>query len=491
MNKKMTWKKESGFIWSLLGSAIGFGNILSFSAQCYKNGGGAFLIPFIVALLILGVPMLFLEGVIGHRTRLPIVSAYGQILGKFGKTLGWLMVAAVATIGGFYTVLTGYSVAYAYFAGTNSIPADTATFFKQTFLQDSGSLSSFGGVSWTILLVTTLCALFSWVVLSRNIRSGIEKMCSIFMPILMVLILFFAVVVCFLPGASVGFKQYLIPDFSKLSDFRLWRDVFGHVFFSFSLGLGIITAYSRYAAAGTSIPKAMWYMALGNFLVSVIAGFAIFGAVGYLSHVSGTPFNEIVKSDSTFEMGFVIFPQILHVFTPWIGSVIGVIFFFAVFIAGITGVFSIAESFAGNIEVEFGVTRKRAVGITSLIMLIISCFFCMGNGQPLLGSLAPMLLGNNMLLGGLAEVIAFMYIAKGIRDDAIWFNGTKRTIIYHLAKKTVPCILFVILLAAITLEFANGFGLSETVRWGWFICALGVGALLSQKRSPAQEPIAA
>lgn len=487
----MTWKKESGFIWSLLGSAIGFGNILSFSAQCYKNGGGAFLIPFIVALLILGVPMLFLEGVIGHRTRLPIVSAYGQILGKFGKTLGWLMVAAVATIGGFYTVLTGYSVAYAYFAGTNSIPADTATFFKQTFLQDSGSLSSFGGVSWIILLVTTLCALFSWVVLSRNIRSGIEKMCSIFMPILMVLILFFAVVVCFLPGASVGFKQYLIPDFSKLSDFRLWRDVFGHVFFSFSLGLGIITAYSRYAAAGTSIPKAMWYMALGNFLVSVIAGFAIFGAVGYLSHVSGTPFSEIVKSDSTFEMGFVIFPQILHVFTPWIGSVIGVIFFFAVFIAGITGVFSIAESFAGNIEEEFGASRKRAVGITSIIMLIISGFFCMGNGQPLLGSLAPMLLGNNMLLGGLAEVIAFMYIAKGIRDDAIWFNGSKRTTIYHLAKKIVPCILFVILLAAITLEFANEFSLSETVRWGWFVCALGVGALLSQKRSPAQEPIAA
>lgn len=488
MNKKITWKKESGFIWSLLGSAIGFGNILSFSAQCYKNGGGAFLIPFIVALLILGVPMLFLEGAIGHRMRLPIVSAYGEILGKFGKTLGWLMVAAVATIGGFYTVLTGYSVAYAYFSGMNLIPEDTATFFKHTFLQDSGSLTSFGGISWTILLVTGVCALFSWFVLTRNIRSGIEKVCSIFMPILMIFILAFAIVVCFLPGATEGFKNYLIPDFAKLSDGRLWRDVFGHVFFSFSLGLGIITGYSRYASAKTSIPKAMWYMALGNFLVSVIAGFAIFGAVGYLSHVSGVPFTQIVQSDSTFEMGFVIFPQILHIFTPWLSSLIGVIFFFAVFIAGITGFFSIAESIAGNIEVEFGTTRKKAVAIGSIVMMAISFFFCMGNGQPLLGSLAPMLLGNNMLLGGLAEVAVFMYIAQGIRDDKIWFKGSQRTLFYHLVKTIVPMILCLILIAAISAEVQNGFGPSELVRWGWFAGALALATLLSQKRAAA--PIA-
>lgn len=491
MNKKTTWKKESGFIWSLLGSAIGFGNILSFSAQCYKNGGGAFLIPFIVALLVLGVPMLFLEGVIGHRTRLPIVSAYGQILGKYGKSLGWLMVAAVTTIGGFYTVLTGYSVAYTYFAGANLIPTDTATFFKYTFLQDSGSLTTFGGVSWVILTVTVLCAIFSWLVLTRNIRSGIEKVCTIFMPILMLLILFFAIVVCFLPGAAEGFKYYLIPDFSKLADGRLWRDVFGHVFFSFSLGLGIITAYSRYTSSDTSIPKAMWYMALGNFLVSITAGFAIFGAVGYLSHETGTPFAEIVKSDSTFEMGFVIFPQILQVFTPWISSIIGVVFFIAVFIAGITGVFSIAESLAGNIEVEFGMKRKKAVTIACALMLIVSIFFCMGNGQPLLGALAPMLLGNNMLLGGLAEVIVFMYVAKGIRDDQIWFKGQKHTAIYHLATKAVPLILFLILLAAVSAELNNGFGPAEAVRWGWFVAALALGALLSQKKTPQEDLIAA
>ncbi len=484
----MTWKKESGFIWSLLGSAIGFGNILSFSAQCYKNGGGAFLIPFIVALVILGVPMLFLEGIIGNKMQLPIVAAYGRVLGRIGKTLGWLMIGAVATIGGFYTVLTGYSIAYTYFALTLQIPEDTASFFKHTFLQDSGSLEIFGQFSWTILIVTLLCALFSWIVLIRNIRSGIEKICSVFMPILMVFIVFFAIVVTFLPGSSIGFSHYLIPDFSKLSDPNLWRDVFGQVFFSFSLGIGIITAYSRYTDSNTSIPRAMWYMALGNLLVSIIAGYAIFGAVGHFSYISGISFDQIVPTDSTFEMGFVIFPKILSLFSPFISSTIGAFFFFALFIAGITGVFSITESFSGNIEQEYGFSRKKSVTIASIIMAIISLPFCMGNGQHLLGTLAPMLLGNNMLLGGLAEIFVFVYVSNEIKNHKIWFKNDSRTLIYHFVSKMAPLILTLILFASLSSEFKNEHASILIVRYGWFFIALSLAFVLSIKK-PRTQPL--
>jgi NSS family neurotransmitter:Na+ symporter len=479
---KMTWKKESGFIWSLLGSAIGFGNILSFSAQCYKNGGGAFLIPFVVALAAFGVPMLFLEGIIGNKMQLPIVAAYGKILGRLGKTFGWLMIGAVATIGGFYTVLTGYSIAYTYFAATLQIPENTADFFKHAFLQDSGSLSNIGSISWPIVIVTLVCALFSWVVLIRNIRSGIEKICSLFMPILMVFILFFALFVAFLPGSSIGFSHYLIPDFAKLSDPKLWRDVFGQVFFSFSLGIGIITAYSRYTDSNTSIPRAMWYMALGNLLVSLVAGFAIFGAVGHFSFVSGISFEQIVPTDSTFEMGFVIFPKILNLFPPIISSIFGAFFFFALFIAGITGVFSIAESFSGNIEEEYGYSRKKSVTIASSIMALISLFFCMGNGQHLLGTLAPMLLGNNMLFGGLAEIFVFMWLAKEIKDHKIWFKNGSRSLVYHLASKVAPIIVSIILFASLSSEFYDEPMLNIAVRYGWFLLALSIASLLSLKK---------
>ncbi|PCI96060.1 sodium-dependent transporter [Candidatus Aerophobetes bacterium] len=482
MEKRITWKKESGLIWSLLGSAIGFGNILSFSAQCYKNGGGAFLIPFIVALIVLGVPMLFLEGVIGYRTKLPIVSAYGKVLGNTGRSLGWLMVAAVATIGGFYLVLTGYSVAYAYFSVKGCIPQDTATFFKHTFLSGTGSLTSFGGISWPILLVTFICGTFAYIVLLKGIRSGIERVCSIFMPIMLTLIVFFAIIVCYLPGASEGFIRYLVPDFSKIMNFALWRDVFGHVFFSFSLGLGIITAYSRHSSKKISIKKVMWYIALGDFLVSFLAGFVIFGAVGHLSYATGTPFSEIVQSDSTFEMGFVLFPKILHVFTPWVSSIVGCVFFISVFIAGITGFFSIAESFIGNLEVEFSQSRKKAVSIALAVMLGIAFMFCFGNGQALIEGLTPMLLGNNMIIGGLFEVVAFMYLSKEIRNDAIWFNKLKRTNNYHMVKNIVPPILFVILCSCMYLEFTEPFGAAGMLRWGWFSIALVTGCVLARKR---------
>src|SRR5271156_6683476 len=89
-----TWKSQAGFVWSLIGSAVGFANILSFSAQVYKNGGGAFLIPYCMALFLLGIPLLILEGVIGNKTKAPLVTAFGNVWGNVGKTFGWLAVLA-------------------------------------------------------------------------------------------------------------------------------------------------------------------------------------------------------------------------------------------------------------------------------------------------------------------------------------------------------------------------------------------------------------
>lgn len=481
-----SWKRESGFIWSMMGSAIGFANILSFSAQCYKNGGGAFLIPFLAAVLILGLPMLLLEGAIGHRLHLPIVAAYGSVAKRLGKFFGWLSISAVVTIGGFYLVLTGYSVAYAYFFGTGQVAADTEKFWLQ-FLGDTGTISVWGHFSWTIFLFTVLVGLFSWLVLVRNIRSGIERTCSLFLPLLLVLIFLFAVVVFFLPGASTGFAHYLRPDFSKLTSGTLWRDVFGQVFFSFSLGLGIVTGYSRHAKEKISISRAMCYVAFGDIAVSLVAGFAVFGCIGYLSQSTGIAFDQIVRSDSTFEIGFVIFPKILQTFGGWLTPVVGVIFFFCVFIAGVTGLFSIIESITGNIEVEFGKRRRSAASIATLLVVVMAIFFCFGNGQQMLGALAPMVLGNNMLIGGIAEVVVFVYFADAIRNDSIWFHRDRRTMAYHLLRFIVPVLLTVILAAAIVSEIASGYGLPELIRWSWFIIACIVSLLLTRHKPVFDE----
>ena len=180
----MTWAKESGFIFAMIGSAVGFANILAFSARCYRNGGGAFLIPFFAAIIIIGLPMLYLEGVIGKKYGLPIASAYGKILPRKWKIFGWIAALSCLTIGSFYSVLTSWSVAYTYFAATDSIPANSGEFFAKDFLHDSGSLTNFGSMSWVILAATLFVAVFTWFVTSKNIGDGVEKVCAIFMPLL-------------------------------------------------------------------------------------------------------------------------------------------------------------------------------------------------------------------------------------------------------------------------------------------------------------------
>lgn len=467
--KRETWSKETGYIWSMIGSAVGFANILSFSALCYKNGGGVFLIPYIMAHLIVGIPLLLLEGIVGQRTRLPLVSAMGEIIGRRAKILGWFAILTCATIGGFYLVLTSYSVAYTYFSAKGFGTFDTAYFFKNVFLHDSGSLTKVGGVAMGVLLSTVIVAGFTWVVLIRNIRSGIEKLCTIFLPLLGVLVGVFSLSVLFLPGATEGFRQYLIPDFSRLGNWTLWRDVFGQVFFSLSLGLGIVTGYARHNPDSFSITRAMYKVAAGDFLVSFISGFAIFGCIGFMSQSSGMTFNQLVSSDSAFEIGFVIFPMIFNQFGEVFSRIIGPIFFFCVFIAGITGVFSIVESVAGNIEVEFNKSRKTAVSFAMALIVALAVPFCLGNGQQLIGVMEPMVFGNAMLVGGISEILLFLMISKVIRDEPMWFRGKRRIYPYYSLKWVVLPLLALSLLGALYDEIKSGFAMAEMVRWSWLI----------------------
>jgi NSS family neurotransmitter:Na+ symporter len=488
---KTTWSKEGGYIWSMIGSAVGFANVLSFSALCYKNGGGAFLIPYILAHILIGIPMLFLEGMVGQKTSMPIVAAMGSYAGKIGKAFGWLAVLTCATIGGFYMVLTGFSVAYTYFAAAGSITPDTADFFKNVFLHSTSSISDVGSLASGVIASTLVVAVISWFVLARNISSGIEKLCSVFLPILGLLVVVFTAASLFLPGAFEGIKNYLVPDFSRLSNWTLWRDVFGQVFFSLSLGLGIVTGYSRHNPKNFSIPRAMIKVAIGDFIISFVCGIAIFSAIGFMSLKSGVAFNQIVTSDSAFEIGFVIFPMILSHFGEWGARIIGPLFFFCVFIAGITGVFSIVESVAGNIEVEFGKKRKLAVGIAMGLVSVLAVPFCMGNGQHLLGAIAPMVLGNAMLIGGIVEILFFLLLTKALRSDAIWSKGGRGTYPYFALKYVVLPLLVFSLGGALVNELSQfTFSLSECIRWGWLVIAMMVALMLGFKKEiKSQEPV--
>jgi NSS family neurotransmitter:Na+ symporter len=480
-NQKNTWSGQSGYILSLIGSAVGFANILSFSAKAYFYGGGAFLVPFVAAMMILGIPLLCLEGVIGQYFQLPLVSAYGKVAGRVGKFFGWLAVLAVTTIGGYYMLLTGWTVAYIYFTATDSIPADSCAFLNESFLFKSAGITEFGSFAGFMFVCTAAVALFSWYVVSRDIRSGIERLCSIFLPMLAIMVTIFTVVVMFLPGAGIGFAHYVIPDFAVLRNPRLWLDAFGHIFFSLSLGLGIVTGYSRHADKSINIGRSMLLVTLGDFVVSCIAGFAVFGCVGYMSHTQGIPFAQLVTSASPFEMGFVVFPNILKTFGCFLYPIVGVLFFFSIFIAGITGVFSIIESAAGNIEIEFGRTRRTAVTLATSAMAILAAIFCMGNGQYLIGAIDPMVSGFNMLISGIAEIICFMWVSHIINKHKVWFAPTgKRSLIYYSVRYVVPVLLIAVFITSMIQELSGALDYTHLVRWGWLIVATVIALMLAK-----------
>ncbi len=208
--------------------------------------------------------------------------------------------------------------------------------------------------------------------------------------------------------------------------------------------------------------RAMFFVALGDFTVSFIAGAAIFGCLAHISFIQGIPFDKILTTDSTFEIGFILFPKLLKAFGPFASQWLGTTFFFSVFIAGITGVFSIVESIAGNVEVEFRLTRQKAVAVSLFVLMGLSLFFCMGNASHLIDALAPMVLGINMLIGGLGLLYAFAYRKEFSLEDNF----------YTLCLKALaPFVLGTILIGNIWNE-ATHLDLMGGIRWGWMLIAI-------------------
>ncbi len=466
-----TWNRESGYIYAMLGSAIGFGNLLSFSGYCYRNGGGAFLIPYIIVCIVLGVPLLLLEGFLGKETKLPIVSAYRKIKGDRWSFFGWMSLLACLTVGAFYIVISSYSSSYAFYSAFGTLADSSDNFFREHFLKTSSAIWEMKKFSYETFFWVLVIAFGTWWILGKNIQAGLERICSVFLPLLYTLLVLFILLIFVLPGSVTGVLKLFSPDFSKLMDPILWRDVMGQVFFSLSLGMGIVTGLSRFTTKETHLPRAMLMVAIGDFTVSILASVAIFGCLGFLANSNGVDLENFIHIDSVYELGFVIFPKIMFTLGGELSQFIGFVFFLCLFIAGSTGVFSIVEAITGNFMVEFNLKRKKALTIAIIVIVLLSIPFCFGNGLYLLQALEPMLMGDIMLFGGVAEIVVFLYLSHDINKHPIW-SSSARYRFSHLMLKTVALTGLIIALGgAIAAEIKSGFHYPEMMRFGWFFIA--------------------
>ena len=255
------WSSQLGFLLATVGAAVGLGNIWRFAAVLGANGGGAYLVPYLLAAFSLAVPMLVLELAVGRTLRSDVVSAFRRVDDAY-TALGWLVVGGVLLILSYYLVLTGWVFG-----------------FLLSWLDGSSTTFSTFTAGWWPVGYFVVATVVTGVVVARGVRGGIERMANVVMPTVFALLFGLAVYAATLPGwwQAVGFL--FTPDFTVLTDPGLWSAAVGQVFFSTSVGQGIMLTYGSYVDADTDLLRSSLAVTVADISAALLAGLVIFPVV--------------------------------------------------------------------------------------------------------------------------------------------------------------------------------------------------------------------
>lgn len=372
---------QTGFILSAIGSAVGLGNIWRFPAVAYENGGGAFLIPYLVALVTAGIPVLFLDYAIGHRFRGSAPTALRRLGGRWGRwteSLGWFQVSMSFVIALYYTAIIGWALSYFVFSFDLRWGDDPAAFLLSDYLQTSDEVALTGDVVASVAVPLALVWIAAIVVLTLGVARGLERVNIVVMPLLAVT--FGAVVVraLFLEGAAEGLNAFFTPDWGALSDPGVWIAAYGQIFFSLSIAFGIMMTYASYRRRRSNLTGPGLVVALANSSFELLAGIGVFATLGFFAFEQGIPVSEL-EAISGIGLSFITFPAILSQMPG--GAAVGVLFFGTLALAGFTSLLSILQVTSAAVQEKFGLTaRSGAIAIGTVSALLSFALFSTTSG---------------------------------------------------------------------------------------------------------------
>ncbi len=484
MAERSKWSSQTGFLLAAIGSAIGLGNIWRFSYMAYQNGGGAFLIPYFLALVTAGIPLMILEFGLGHKMLGSSVLSYRRV-GKGLECFGWWMPTMVMYgIMLYYTVIIGWCLNYALFSLNLSWGKDPATFFLDTFLKRTNTPWEFHDIVGPIFVSTAVVWLIIWVICYKEVNKGIERACKIFMPALFVLTLILVFWGCSLKGAGQGLKFYLKPDWSKLKEVEVWTSAYGQIFFTLSIGFGIMIAYASYLPRKSNLVKNALITSTVNCLYSFIAGFAVFSVLGYLAFVKNLPadaesFKEIVQEGPI--LAFVTYPQAISEL-PVFNRLFGVLFFLCLTIAGISSAISIVEALSCSITDKFAVARGKVVSILCATGFLGSIVFVCHSGLLWLDIVDRFINHYGLVLAGFLECVFIGWIlkARNVRKHVNAVSGWNLSRIWdYFIKFVSPAILGTIYVLDVVNIVKEGYPTPPDASYptSWLIL-IGLNALL-------------
>ena len=375
MEKRDQWDSRFAFILAAIGSAIGLGNIWRFPYICYANGGGAFLVAWLVALFTAGIPLMILEFGLGHKTQGSASEAFRKVNRKL-EWFGWVAILVGFFIVCYYAVIMSYCFSYVYHSLTLAWGDDPTGFFYQQTLGLTESPLEIGGIKGYIFLGLFL----SWIAIFFSIWKGAKTVGKVVYATVLIpwfLLLIFVIRGITLPGAVEGLKFYLTPDFHKLLSPQIWLEAYTQVFFSLSVGFGIMIAYSSFLPRKTDIVNNAFLISMANCATSFLAGFAVFGALGYYAVKIGKPVAEVVASGPG--LAFVTYPHIISNLPFW-QPLFGVLFFLMLLTLGIDSAFSLAEAVAAGVRDKWKVSHRISNTAVCSVALIVGIIFTTGAG---------------------------------------------------------------------------------------------------------------
>jgi len=471
--EKEHWNTRFAFVMAAIGSAVGLGNVWRFPYVCYDNGGGAFLIPYFVALFTAGVPLMILEFSIGHWARSSPPNAFKKI-GKKWEWAGWWTVLMPFAVAVYYIIIMAWCFSYMIYSLDLRWGSNAGMFFK-SFLGDTGSPLVFGGISLPVILGLIVIWFIVFLILYKGVKR-IGKVVAYTVPIPTILLIILTVRGLTLPGAMEGISYYLTPNFSKLLDANVWLAAYAQVFFSLSLAQGIMITYASFLKKKSDLTNNAFIISLADAGTSFLAGFTVFSVVGYLALNQGIGIETLGTQIAGPNLTFITYPTAISLL-PFAAAFFGFIFFIALLTFGIDSAFSMIEPISSSLNEKWKISKAKATAMICILGFLLSLMFSGGNGLYLLEIVDHFIANFGLVMIGLVEclILGWMYTIHKLRAHA---NETSEIKLGRwwdvLIKFVVPTILLVLLIVSVIQNITNPY---MGYPW-WLIVGAGVTPLI-------------
>lgn len=484
------WSSRTIFLFAAIGSAVGLGNVWRFPYLTHKFGGGAFLIPYLIALIVLGIPLLIMEFAIGQKLQKGAIDAFDTVHHKL-RGIGFAAIFSGFVVVVYYAAVMAWALIYLINSFSSKLPwaEDASGYFFNSVLQISEGVGVLGGINWYLFFALAAIWIMIYFCVWKGVKSA-GKVVAITMPLPIILLVILFIRGITLDGAMLGITEYLTPNFAALMSSEIWLAAASQIFFTLSLAFGIMIAYASYNKETQDITGDAYITSIVNSGISIFAGFVVFSVLGYMATSTGSAVSDVVASGPG--LAFVVFPQALALM-PW-GGFFAALFFVTLLCLGIDSAFSLVESVNTVIaDKSKEIAKKKIAFFVCSIAFLLGILFTTRAGLYYLDIFDHFVTSFGLVIVGIFECLAigWVYGAENLRQ---YINSVSRWKLGKWWNTAIKFVIPIILTVLVVVQFHTelqapyeGYpAWSLALGWAAVIIPMIVAVVLAFKPSKAE-----